>query len=210
MTRTAPALLAAALLAVLLGACDSKPPDAGDYAARLTAARAVKDAVFRKPCCSDSPVPDNRKAELLPLAYFPIDEAYNVPAVLKPSTDRTVFEMPTSSGQPRQERHAGTLEFTLRGEAMTLGAFVEADAPNMNRLFVPFSDATSGKETYAGGRFLDLDRTPTGIYELDFNKAYTPYCYYNPTFECPYPPAENRLKIRVEAGERVKGEDKSK
>ena len=112
--------------------------------------------------------------------------------------------MPTSSGQPRQERRAGTLEFTLRGQPVTLTAFVEADAPNMNRLFVPFSDLTSGTETYAGGRFLDLDRTPTGIYELDFNRAYTPYCYYNPSYECPYPPTENHLKVRIEAGERLK------
>ena len=208
MTRTA-STLSAAVLVFLAAACDSKPPDAGDYTSRLTAARAAKDAAFQRPCCSDSsPVPDNRKAELLPLSYFPIDESYNVPAVLKPATDPTVFEMPTSSGQPRRERRAGTLEFTLRGDAMTLTAFVEADAPNMDRLFVPFSDATSGKESYAGGRFLDLDRTATGIYELDFNRAYTPYCYYNPTFECPYPPAENRLKIRIEAGERVKAEEK--
>ena len=201
-----PALVAAALCLAAAAACGSAPPpDEGDYLTRLTTARAAKDAQFALPCCSDSsPVPDGRKAELLPLAYFPIDESYNVPGLLTPSTDRTVFSMPTSSGQPRQERRAGTLAFTLHGEPMTLTAFVEADAPNMNRLFLPFSDATTGKETYSAGRFLDLDRTPTGIYELDFNRAYTPYCYYNPTFECPYPPSENRLKIPIEAGERIK------
>ena len=52
---------------------------------------------------------------------------------------------------------------------------------------------TSGTETYAAGRYLELDRTPTGLYTIDFNKAYNPYCYYNPTFDCPYPPTENRL-----------------
>jgi uncharacterized protein (DUF1684 family) len=166
--------------------------------------RAVKDAEFQRSSPPDTPVPNERKKDLLPLAYFSIDPSYNVPAVLRPSTDRSIFEMPTSSGQIRRERRAGTLEFTLHGEQMTLMAFVEADAPNVNRLFVPFSDTTSGKTTYNAGRFLDLDRTPTGIYELDFNKAYTPYCYYNPTFECPYPPPENRLKIAIEAGERTK------
>jgi uncharacterized protein (DUF1684 family) len=194
-----PVLLA---LAVATAVCTSSPPpdEGGDYTTRLTTERAEKDAEFKK---SSTPIPDSRKNELLPLAYFAIDPSYNVPAILKPSDDKTVFSMPTSSGQPRQERRAGTLEFTLHGQPMTLTAFVEADAPNMNRLFVPFADLTSGKETYAGGRFLDLDRSPTGIYELDFNKAYTPYCYYNPSYECPYPPAENRLKLRVEAGERI-------
>jgi uncharacterized protein len=196
----------AALCLALAGCGSGKPPDdTGDYTSRITKMRQAKDAAFQAPCCSDaSPVPDAKKSEFLPLAYYPIDESFNVPAVLTPSDDRTVFQMPTSSGQPRNERRAGTLKFTLHGQEMTLTAFVEADAPNMNRLFVPFSDATSGKETYAGGRFLDLDRTPTGLYELDFNRAYTPYCYYNPTFECPYPPAENRLKIPIEAGERIK------
>jgi hypothetical protein len=52
---------------------------------------------------------------------------------------------------------------------------------------------------------MDLSRNGTGIYEVDFNRAYIPYCYYNPTYECPYPPAENRLKIPVRAGEKLKG-----
>lgn len=189
------------LTALCLGACSNGPPGSGDYLTRLSAERAAKDSDFQK---SSAPIPDARKAELLPLKYYPIDPAYNVAAVLKPSEDKTVFQMQTSTGQPRQERRAGTLAFTLQGQPMTLTAFVEAEAPNMNRLFVPFADATTGSDTYSGGRFIDLDRTPTGIYELDFNKAYTPYCYYNPTFECPYPPAENRLNVPVRAGEKIK------
>src|SRR6185369_6175147 len=93
--------------------------------------------------------------------------------------------------------------FSLKAQPMKLTAFVEADA-GLERLFVPFSDLTSGTETYAAGRYLDLDRNGSGIYEVDFNRAYQPYCYYNPTYECPYPPAENRLKIPVRAGERMK------
>ena len=87
---------------------------------------------------------------------------------------------------------------------MKLTAFVEVGAPNNDHLFVPFSDLTTGTETYPGGRYLDLDRNATGIYVIDFNRAYHPYCYYNPTWECPYPPAENRLKLPIRAGERLK------
>jgi len=69
---------------------------------------------------------------------------------------------------------------------------------------VMFSDMTSGTETYAAGRYIDLDRTASGIYELDFNKAYHPYCVYNASYECPYPPPENRLKVPIHAGEKLK------
>ena len=62
---------------------------------------------------------------------------------------------------------------------------------------MPFSDLTSGTETYAAGRFMDLDRNGTGIYEVDFNRAYIPYCYYSPTYECPYPPrGESAARFR--------------
>jgi hypothetical protein len=166
----------------------------------------MKDADFLR---GSSPISEAKKSEFLPLAYFPVDTAYDVPAALKPTDDASIFTMSTSTGQPRQERRAGTLEFSLQGKSMTLMAFVEAEAPNMNRLFVPFADLTTGIETYSGGRFLDLDRTATAVYELDFNKAYTPYCYYNPSFECPYPPAENRLKVPVKAGEKLKSEIKN-
>jgi len=196
-------VLPVALVCAAAAACSPPPPDETNYVARVTAARAYKDSEFLR---GSEPIPEARKAALLPLSYFPVDPAFNVPAALKPSDDRAVFMMPTSTGKPRQERKAGTLEFTLQGQPLTLLAFVEADAPNMNRLFVPFADETSGTETYAGGRFIDLVRTATDYYELDFNKAYTPYCYYNPSYECPYPPAENRLKVPIRAGERVKAE----
>jgi uncharacterized protein len=190
-------------VAVLLTmACSSKPPaEPKEYASKLAADRAAKDAAFQK---DDEPVPPNRKAELLPLAYFPIDPDYNVPASLEPSNDKSIFEMTTSAGNRDKFRRVGTLEFTLKGRPMKLSAFAPAAARTDDRLFVPFADLTSGGETYPAGRFMDLDRTATGIYEVDFNRAYNPYCYYSPTWECPLPPAENRLKVPVRAGEKVR------
>ena len=101
-------------------------------------------------------------------------------------------------------RRVGMMEFTLKGQQMALAAFNEVGAPDMNHLSLMFSDMTSGTETYAAGRYIDLERTASDIYALDFNLAYHPYCYYNPTYECPYPPAENRLKVPIHAGERMK------
>jgi uncharacterized protein (DUF1684 family) len=77
----------------------------------------------------------------------------------------------------------------------------------MNSLFVPFRDLTSGDATYDAGRYLELSRTATGYYDVDFNTAFNPYCYYNLTYECPLPPQENRLKVRIEAGEKIKHDE---
>ena len=100
-------------------------------------------------------------------------------------------------------RRVGALTFTLHGAEYSLLAFADVDASDTRHLFVPFGDLTSNKETYGGGRYLDLDRTPTGLYDLDFNRAYHPYCLYNPSFECPVPPRENRLPIAIRAGEKA-------
>jgi hypothetical protein len=192
---------AAIAIAFALVACGHAPPeDTRDYAQRLADDRAAKDELFRS---GNDPIPGARKAELLPLAYFPIDPDYDVPASLEPSDDPTILEMPTSAGTPRQMRKAGTLVFSLKGQPLRITAYRDLTTPP-NHLSVMFSDLTSGTETYAAGRYLDLDRNATGFYELDFNRAYNPYCYYNAGYECPYPPPENRLKIPIRAGERMK------
>ena len=193
------ALMAAGALLLATAACRVEPPPEQDYVARLEAARLAKDAVLTK---ESDVVPENRKLELLPLSYFPVNPSYNVPAELKLLKQADVIEMAYSTGEVQQMRRVGMLEFSINGQPLKLTAFVDAARPN--RLFVPFSDLTSGTETYAAGRFMDLNRNGTGIYEVDFNRAYIPYCYYNPTYECPYPPAENRLKMPIRAGERMK------
>jgi hypothetical protein len=181
-------------------ACSPQPPDERDYATKLGAVRATKDAEFAR---GDDPIPKARHAQFLPLAYFPIDPDYHVPGTLKPIDDKTIYEMPTSTGAQRKMRRVGSIEFTLKGQPLKLLAFNEVGT-DPGSLFVAFSDLTSGTETYAAGRFMDLTRNTTGIYEVDFNRAYIPYCYYNPTYECPLPPVENRLKIPIRAGERMK------
>jgi uncharacterized protein len=194
----------AALLLILVAfACSSKPPeDTRDYAQRIAADRAAKDDLFKR---DNDPIPDAKKPQLLPLAYFPIDPTYDVPASLTPSDDQTILDMPTSTGAPRKMRRAGTLSFALKGQPYSITAFYDLTG-TPDHLSVMFSDMTSGTETYAAGRYLDLDRNPQGVYQLDFNRAYHPYCYYNAGYECPYPPPENRLKIPIRAGEKMRAD----
>jgi uncharacterized protein (DUF1684 family) len=192
------------VVAVALSACGPKEED---YAAHIASIRASKDASFKND--KDSPIPADKKSTLLPLAYFPIDESYAVPASLIPAPERTRLQVPTSTGKIRDIERVGTLKFTVKGQPLQLTAFVELDNPQANRLFVPFSDLTSGAETYPAGRYMELDPTPTGIYVVDFNIAYHPYCYYSPEYDCPYPPKENRLNVPIRAGERMQKADSS-
>lgn len=98
----------------------------------------------------------------------------------------------------------GVLEFSLGGQPMSLAAFVE-EGQALENLFVPFADLTTGKETYPAGRYLDIRPTSTGFYNVDFNLAYNPTCAYNASYDCPYPPASNRLKVEIRAGEKAPG-----
>jgi uncharacterized protein (DUF1684 family) len=99
----------------------------------------------------------------------------------------------------------GTLQFSLLGQPQSLGAFVEDGTEQIENLFVPFADMTTGSETYPAGRYLDLRPTATGYYTIDFNRAYNPYCAYNASYECPFPPPSNRLKLTIRAGEKAPG-----
>ena len=193
------------LTLVLLGAaaCTSgpAPPESGDYVGDMTAFRAARDRQFR---ADKDPIPASRKDSLLPLRYYTPDHGYSVPAQLRLSDQRPVVSMPTSTGTQRRYQRVGVLEFTLQNQSLSLGAFVEDGQPIVD-LFVPFVDTTSGEETYPAGRYLDVHPTATGFYTIDFNKAYNPYCAYNESYECPYPPPSNRLKIAIRAGEKKPG-----
>lgn len=190
-----------ALVGLLVG-CSSRPPDEGQYVRQIESARAAKDAALRT---AGSPIPADAQARFLPLAYFPVDPAFAVPAAFRenPAASRPRVEMQTSSREPRQMEVIGVLEFTLQGQLLRLSAFKEVGEPD-DRLFVPFTDLTTGEETYQAGRYLDISRSRTGVYVVDFNLAYSPYCYYNPTYDCPYPPKENRLQVAIRAGEKIK------
>ena len=201
--------LAAVLGTMLVAAgCSPPAPDEAGYIDRLLEDRALKDEVFAEG--PDSPVPLDRRSWMLPIRYYEPDLAYRVPARLNVAEDQPVFEIPTSTGQLRSMQRVGTLEFVLNGEARTLAALVELPVEGATRLFIPFRDETSGTETYPAGRYLDLDRTPTGIYDLDFNRAYHPTCYYDEQYDCPFPPPENRLATPVRAGERLPPQDEQR
>ena len=197
---------------VLLGAfvaagCTESPGPQDDaaYLQKVVEWRVERDKTWSE---SDDPIPAARHAEFLPLKYFPPDPNYVVPAELKLSETRPIVELPTSTGPLRKMQVVGTLEFTINGEKHSLGALSPAGEP-IRALFVPFADLTTGNETYSAGRYLDIEPTATGLYTIDFNYAYNPTCAYNKSYECPYPPPSNRLKIAVRAGEKAPPAEKA-
>jgi uncharacterized protein (DUF1684 family) len=186
-------------------ACTSGPgaPVDQSQTASVLQWRADKDAMFK--AGKDSPLLPAARASFAGLSYWPLDLAYRVPAGLTRdgSGPPVIIQLETSTGSMRRMQKVGTLGFTLKQNTYQLTAFADLDAGDVNRLFVPFGDLTNKQETYGGGRYIELDRTPTGLYDLDFNRAYHPFCVYNPDYECPVPPRENRLQVAIPVGERL-------
>ena len=176
------------------------------YADAVRQYRADKDAYFRTG--HGSPVPAGDRPAFPGIPYFPIDESFIAEGlVLEPygGDDPVRFEIPTTDGRLVPAERAGEFRFALVGSPLRLTAYrmATADGEADETLFVPFLDATTGTETYGAGRYLDLDPDDDGTWTLDFNLAYHPSCVYDPRFSCPLTPPENRLGVRVEAGERL-------
>ena len=157
---------------------------------------------FRDP--ETSPLPDRYRKNFQGLDFFPADTSLRVWARLERSPSALPFDMPTTTDRKARERKYGTLYFELRGKPFSLEIY---QSPELilqdgyeDYLFLPFTDQTNGEETYAGGRYIDL-RIPQGdSILLDFNRAYNPYCVYNPKYSCPLVPRVNHMDIPIRAG----------
>lgn len=174
----------------------------------IDAWRAARDRLFRDH--PQSPIPAAERAAFSGLRWFAHDPAYRVPATIVPG-DGAALEIDTGGedGVIRYRR-MGSLRFQLRGADCSLT--VLAMIGYGSGLFVPFRDATSGTETYGGGRYLvdTVKNTDAGCLEItvgsaqvviDFNYAYHPSCHYDPRWACPLAPVENWMHVPVRAGE---------
>ncbi len=150
-----------------------------------------------------SPLPVQYRAGFKNLDRYPVDPNYRVAALFAPEVG-AAFPMQTSGTRTPSYRSVGTLTFQLGGAQRTLTVYQNIDLVKLpdyvNHLFVPFTDLTNGDSTYGGGRYLDLEGPLAKEAELDFNRAYNPYCAYGGAYSCPIPPQENHLEVAVEAG----------
>jgi len=136
------------------------------------------------------------RQEFSGLHWLPVKESYRVTADFIPNNPPKMISIPNILGETEREASPGYVQFTLNGQRLRLDPVVEDQ-----ELFFIFHDETSGKGTYPPGRFLHSDLAKDGKVVLDFNKAYNPPCAFTPYATCPLPPKQNRLPIRVEAGE---------
>lgn len=168
------------------------------YAGRIQAYRQSKDAYFRDHECS--PLAGAAKHSFVGLPYYPVDPRFRVAGTFKAYLFARSRRSPAADGGELKIREVGRFLFDFDGRQHTLLVW---QAAGQDRLTVVFSDATSGAETYGAGRLVDLQPLAGNRYEVDFNYAANPYCCYNHDFQCPLPPAGNRLPFAVQAGEKV-------
>ena len=174
-----------------------------EYGDAVRAFRDEKDEYFRTG--AGSPLPPGERSGFGGLPYFPVDPGlYFEGLTLEPYTggEPTSFTIPTSDGKLRPAERAGIFRFEVGAVPCSLTAYTFAGGES-GSVFVPFLDATTGRESYGAGRYLDLEQEDDGTYILDFNLAYHPSCVYDAKFSCPLTPSENRLPVRIEAGERL-------
>ena len=143
-------------------------------------------------------------------SFFSVNEKYKVTAIFEETNNSKWFSMETSGTTKKTFRVYGILHFFINDTAVTLNLYQSQNLMNIaeykNHLFLPFTDMTSGEETYAAGRYIDLavSDIKNNKVVIDFNKAYNPYCaYVSGKYNCPIPPRENQLAVAIQAGEKI-------
>ncbi len=147
-----------------------------------------------------SPLTARQREAFDGLLYYPLDPGLRYELPLEEFPEKREVWLQTSTGDQVCYQRWGRIRFAVGGQPVALVIYA---VPGTGNFFLPFRDATSGVETYAGGRYLEIDSLPDGRVIVDFNLAYNPYCAYNPHWSCPIPPDENRLPVPIRAGERL-------
>ena len=147
-------------------------------------------------------------SDKMKMQFYPVNIDWRVQATFKRKENSEWFLMSTSGIKKKEYRIYGTLSFTIHDTALLLNVYqsrqLMASPEYADYLFIPFTDKTSGIDTYGGGRYIDLvmNDIKGSNCVIDFNKAYNPYCAYTTGYNCPIPPKENDMPVAVLAGEK--------
>lgn len=175
--------------------------DQAAYTETLQKERHEKDQFMRT--SAESPFSKDRES-FTGLKYYPPNPKLRVVANLTPVNDKTVRVLTTNDGKEQRYITYAYVEFDLENAHNKLLVLEGIDiGPVRGQLFLAFGDNTSARETYGGGRYLDVAKVPgSKTMLLDFNKSYNPYCAYSEDYSCPLPPPENLLETTINAGEK--------
>ena len=181
-----------------------------DYEQKISQWQHELDAEFSDP--ENTPLEKKALKKFKGLEYFPISEKYRIVARFEHTPLAKPFIMLTTTERQQIYVQYGIAHFTLDSQEVSFPVYQNIDLRKIKEyedyLFAPFTDLTSGDESYGGGRYLDLKLPEGDSIVLDFNKAYNPYCAYNGKYSCPIPPADNDLDLRIEAGVKAWENDK--
>lgn len=190
------------ILLFSISSCSQKKVIFDDYIASIKDFQNNLNLEFKNK--NESPLTEEDRIKFKSLDFFPIDSTYQIHAKLELEKDAKIFSMPTTTDRLPLYKKYGKATFIIDGKELTLSIYQNQDLiqqPNYkNYLFIPFTDLTNGKETYGGGRYIDLEIPSGDTIVIDFNKAYNPYCAYNSKYSCPIPPKENNLNVSIKAG----------
>lgn len=152
----------------------------------------------------ESPLKKSDLEHFKALDFYKIDMSFCVEAKLIKTPNEKPFAMKTTGNRTPLYVKYGELYFVLKGKECKLNVYQSIDLSKQekfkNYLFLPFTDLTSGVDSYGGGRYIDLEASDSAVMTLDFNKAYNPYCAYNEGYSCPIPPKENDILVEIRAG----------
>jgi uncharacterized protein len=176
------------------------------YKSELHTERAMKDRFMAHHV--ESPFIAENIPGFAGLKYFPIDPRYRIRAVLERAPIPEEAYLRTNRDGQAVMRYLGDLTFSLRGAHLRLRVYHAGEGVGTS-VFVPFRDLTSGRESYGPGRYLTFELNQEDVYEIDFNRAFNPYCAYTDAYECGFPPAENDLTVAVRAGEKAWSPDRN-
>ena len=163
------------------------------------------NAVFKD--ASKSPLKNKDLKSFKGLDFYALDSSYIITASIKKTPDTPFLGMATNTEEKSYYRKFGILTFTLKDKEMQLTLYEsleESENPVFeDYLFLPFTDETSGSDSYGGGRYMDVFKSKintNGTLELNFNNTYNPYCAYNDDYSCPLTPRDNHLSMEILAG----------
>jgi uncharacterized protein (DUF1684 family) len=201
--RIRPVFILLSLLAILMAACNQYTPEQEAIAAGIKQQRLEKDQWLKSE--KNSPLLEEDKADFKGLKYYPVDLSLRFEGSITKYDSVIPDTIIGTKGELRPALKYGYFPFTYRGNEYKLEVYkmLRDDPEYAKYLFLGFTDATGGQETYGGGRYIDMTENEENFYLLDFNLAYNPYCAYNPRYSCAIPPAANRLSFKVTAGEKI-------
>jgi uncharacterized protein len=202
MQRPVKLVIFAGIVLVLLYFINETFLSEENYTKPLLKEREDKDLSFRSR--TNSPFTEEDRRDFKNLVYYEPNVAYRVTAKIEDLPKQDTLLMPLTNGSYEPYLRYAIANFELEGQPQRLTLYKKLAKEEKDQWFVPFTDKTNGFETYGGGRYLDIPyKEDAKTVVLDFNRAYSPFCAFNPEYVCPVPPKDNRLTVAIPAGEKT-------